>query len=830
MRKLDNIGLMLGIFLISVSTLAFELLQTRILSVIYWNHLVYITVTIALLGFGISGAFLSIFPRRILSKVMDNLVLFSLGYSFSLAICVALSAKLRVFGSNLHILTKLLISYNLLLIPFFFSGLIIAASLTKFTGEINRLYFVNLAGSGLGCLLFIFAMEPLGVPQLVFALAVIGVASAFFFSINAGRKMKIAASFSLIILLGLVPFSNYLIEVLPEGYKQLGKYTNKYMHPEAKIEYTKWTPISRIDVSSDNNNHLLKHLFSVNHFLKDLQPFSPNDYKVITVDGDAITPIYSSRLFNGLVNAAKCGTNTGYFNSAYLLRENPEVLVIGMGGGIDVMSAIAFNARKITAVEIDNAIYDLTTNKYTWFSGLNFRQKNISAYDDEGRSFVKRSDERYDIIQINAIDTFAALSSGAYVLSENYLYTVEAFLDYFRHLKDEGILSINRWFFIPPRETLRLSSIAMFAYQKMDVDNPEKHILIIGDKAMAWATTLFKKSAFTPEEMNKIRSYSDKYSHPIIFFPKIYPLEEQLRLEQGYYSQIGDQNLLEVSRVFNRLFTTWRQERIEAFYNNYRYNVRPVFDDNPFFFEYNRIIDLYKIKEVTIRGDWPLFTLYFLLLMTLLAVIFLIILPLYRFKKQGLRTPRVASTCTYFISLGVGFMFIEIGLMQKLVLFLGHPIYSISVVLSSLLIFSGLGSYASSLLAWRKEKIIRISVILISSILLIYTGIISYIVNHFLEAGLTFRVLLSLALLAPLSFFMGMPFPSGLKKIEKDSPGLIPWAWGVNGGASVLASILCIIIAMWFGFISTLIVAAAVYLIGMLVFLNPLRKELTMPA
>lgn len=175
-------------------------------------------------------------------------------------------------------------------------------------------------------------------------------------------------------------------------------------------------------------------------------------------------------------------------------------------------------------------------------------------------------------------------------------------------------------------------------------------------------------------------------------------------------------------------------------------------------------------------------------------------------------------------------MFIEIGLMQKLVLFLGHPIYSISVVLSSLLIFSGLGSYASSLLAWRKEKIIRISVILISSILLIYTGIISYIVNHFLEAGLTFRVLLSLALLAPLSFFMGMPFPSGLKKIEKDSPGLIPWAWGVNGGASVLASILCIIIAMWFGFISTLIVAAAVYLIGMLVFLNPLRKELTMPA
>ena len=829
MKRLDNIGLMLGIFLISVSTLAFELLQTRILSVIYWNHLVYITVTIALLGFGISGAFLSIFSRRILTKVKDNLVLFSLGYSFSLAICVALSAKLGEFGANLHILTKLLISYHLLLMPFFFSGLIIAASLTKFTGQINRLYFVNLAGSGLGCLLFIFAMEPLGASQLVFALAVIGVASALFFSINAGWRMKIAASFSLIILLGFSPFSNHLITILPERYKQLGNYIDKQIHPEAEIEYTKWTPISRIDVISDNNNHLLGHLFSKNHFLRDLQPYSPNDYKVITVDGDSITPIYSSRLFNGLINAAKYGTNTGYFNSAYLLKNNPEVLVIGMGGGIDVMSAIAFNARKISAVEINNAICDLTMNKYTWFSGLNFRQKNISAYDDEGRSFVKRSDERYDIIQINAIDTFAALSSGAYVLSENYLYTVEAFLDYFHHLKGDGILSINRWLFLPPRETLRLSSIALFAYQKMGSDNPEKHILIIGDKAMAWATTLFKRSAFTPEEMNIIRSYSDKYSHPIIFFPKIYPPEEQRRLEQGYYSQIGDKNLLEVSRVFNRLLTTWKQGKIEAFYNNYRYNVRPVFDDNPFFFEYNRIIDLYKIKGVTIRGDWPLFTLHFLFLITLLVVIFLIIIPLYRYKKQGLKSPRVASICAYFVSLGVGFMFIEIGMMQKLVLFLGHPIYSISVVLSSLLIFSGLGSHTSALLGWRKEKIILISVILICSILLIYTGVIGHIVNHFLKANLIFRVLLSMALLAPLSFFMGMPFPSGLKKIEKDSPGLIPWVWGVNGGASVLASILCIIIAMWFGFLSTLIVAAIVYLIGMLVFLNPLRREPIIP-
>jgi len=264
---------------------------------------------------------------------------------------------------------------------------------------------------------------------------------------------------------------------------------------------------------------------------------------------------------------------------------------------------------------------------------------------------------------------------------------------------------------------------------------------------------------------------------------------------------------------------------MKEFYKNYYYNVRPVYDDKPFFFEYHRIIDLLKIKPIDIRGNWPLFTLYLLLLVTIVAIILLIIIPLYKFKKDGLRTIKVVSTSTYFISLGIGFMFVEIGLMQKLVLFLGHPIYSIAVVLSSLLIFSGLGSYASSLLSWRKEKIILISVLLIFSITLIYAGIIEPMVNYFLKADKISRMLLSIALLAPLSFFMGMPFPSGLKRIEKYNPGFIPWAWGVNGGASVLASILCIIIAMWFGFLSTLIIAAIIYLIGMLIFLAPPKRE-----
>jgi spermidine synthase len=814
MKKSENIGLILGTFIVSISMLAFELLQTRILSFIYWNHIVYITVTIALLGYGISGAFLSIFPRKILTKIADYLVFLSLAYSFFLVLCVYLSGKLIHISQYLGILEKLIISYILLLVPFFFAGLIISAALSKFTLQINRLYFVNLAGSGLGSLLFVFAIEPLGAPLLVLILAIMGAIAGFFFSINARKEMKMAALISIILLIGCAPFSNYIMNFQPEKYKQLGKSLNKKSNPDATIEYTKWTPISKIDVSSDKKNHIVEYL----------PHLKPNDYKLITIDADAHTPIYSSHFFNELVNAAKCEENIGNYNIAYLLNNNPEVLIIGLGGGIDVMSAISFNARKISAVEINKAIYNLTTNKYTWFSGLDFKDKDITTYYDDGRSFVSRSEEKFDIIQINAIDTFAALSSGAYVLSENYLYTVEAFSDYLRHLKGDGILSIHRWLFLPPRESLRLSSIALSAYQKMGINDPEKHVLVIGDMSMSWTTNLFKKSAFTQEDINKIRSYCDEYGCKIIFFPKINSPEEQQRLEHEYYSHIVDKDLLEASRVFDHLFTAYKQREIEAFYNSYRYNVRPVFDNNPFFFEYNRLIDLYKIEDFNLRGNWPLFTLYYLLIITSIAVIALIIFPLYIFKRKGLETPRAAATSIYFTALGIGFMFIEIGLMQKLVLLLGHPIYSIALVLSSLLIFSGLGSFVSGRIGWRKERIIFFSVLSIFVILLIYTGILGPIVSHFLKEDKITRVTLSLILLAPLSFFMGMPFPSGLKKIEKDYPGFIPWAWGINGGASVLASILCIIVAMWLGFLSALIAAAVVYLAGMLIFLLPSKR------
>ncbi|MCD6452076.1 MAG: hypothetical protein J7L64_06935 [Acidobacteria bacterium] len=803
----DKGRLYLAVFLISVSLLSFELLQTRILSVIFWNHLVYLTVTIALLGFGIAGAFLSIFSEKLLRRRETVLSLSSLLYALSLPSAVFLMTLLPTIGSRLSVFAKLVISYNLLVIPFFFAGLAVSLVFTGFSERINRLYFANMVGSGVGAVLFIFLIEPLGAPKLLFLLALMGAVSAFLFTLDR-KERRLSLVFLLFFLL-FTPLANLVLKVRPEGYKYLGKFTNHFLYPESRVLVSRWTPIARIDLVEDNKRHLLYYL----------SEFRPTDYKVITIDGDALTPIFSARFFDLLKERAKKRGDVGNFNASYVIRKRPEVLVIGMGGGIDVMSAIAFEARRVKAVEINRAIFELTTKRYNDFNGINFDGKRVIPYNREGRSFIKRDKGQYDIIQINAIDTFAALSSGAYVLSENYLYTVEAFRDYFHHLKKDGILSINRWFLFPPREVLRLSSLALFAYRELGVSHPERNVFVSAQKGGGWAVSLFKRTAFSQEEVKRLLEFCKRSGSTIIFFPKVFPKEEQERLERGYYSQIDDEHLLQASRVFNHLFSSFSQGDIYRFFDTYRYNVRPVWDDRPFFFEYNRVTDIFKIEGFTIRGNWPLFTLYFLFAIASLVVVILIILPLYFHQRKGLTSKGAGAVSIYFIALGVGFMFVEIGLMQKLVLFLGHPIYSISVVLTTLLVFSGLGSYVSGRMGLSPPRVILLSVVMVSAILLSYVKFLPPIVEHFLKEGISFRILLSIGLLAPLSFFMGMPFPSGLRILKERRINLIPWAWGVNGGASVLASVLAIIIAMWFGFLSVVISASLVYLLGAVVFL-----------
>lgn len=802
--------LFIGLFFICLSTLAFELLQTRILSVIYFHHVVYLTVTIALMGFGISGALASIYNKKLLNNPSKYLALFSWLFSIS----IILSISIIAYSVNLFIeqvtIKKLIFSYTILIIPFIFSGLVISLLLMHRSKLIHKLYFTDLVSSGLGTALFIILIGPIGGEGLVFFLAIMAALAALSFSMLKKENKKtqiIIILYIFLIFIGWTTSKNSIINIKPENYKWMAMIYDEIVHPDAKLEQVKWTPISRIEILTDPTGHLARYW----------QESSPDSYRMMTADGDSHTLIHSKENIYLITKKIQENNDSHLTNLAYKLKNNPEVLVIGVGGGYDIICSLAYNAKNVIGVELNPANYNFTKNIYKDFHGDFFSKDNITLINDEGRSYIRRCSKEFDIIQISAIDTFAALSSGAYVLSENYLYTVEAFKEYINHLKNNGILSIYRWFFEEkPRETLRLSALAIEAYRELNILNPEKHIAIIGSPG--WASSLFKKSEFTIDEIKIIEDYTKRFNWTVLFFPKILPPKQQKIYEKIYYKEISNRILLTDSTIFNDLFRSYTENKLKEFYNNYSYKVNPVYDNKPFFFEYNKlnIKNLFSQKGYIelLRGNISNFVLYVLLIEILVITGVLIIWPLWRHYKEGLRVKRKYSIITYFSALGIGFMFIEISLMQKFVLFLGHPIYSISVVLTSMLIFSGIGSYVAGKFPLKFVTTILISILAISIIGIINLFFLPKIFNIFLKYTVSYRILISILILAPLSFFMGMPFPSGLRVVDQVSKKLIPWAWGINGASSVLSSVVAIILALNFGFSFVLFLAIMIYAIG----------------
>jgi len=650
---------LIAVFLISLATLCFELLQTRILSAIHWNHLVYLTVTIALIGFGISGAFVSIYGRRLEEKPRFYLTLFSLLFALSIVISFLTTIYIVQIDELKAIFLKMIFSYFILSLPFFFAGATLVLVFRLYADKINLIYFINLLGSGLGCLLFIFFVQPLTGPGMVFLVSLLGLLSALFFM---NFKMRPRGLFWLIIV--LIPAGifcmfkgdNYFI-VKPQAYKILGRAYNTKNHPDAVVEKAYWTPLARIELSSDKKNHLA---WSSYKWIK-----SPADFKLITIDGDAFTLLTSKRFIESLYDAIENNQDDLICNLVYRIKEKPEVLVIGVGGGYDIYVAEGYGAKKITGLEINNAMYDITMNDFTDYTGDEIHQDHIDIVHGEGRSFVRRSKDKYDIIQIHSIDTFAALSSGAYVLSENYLFTVESFIDYFSHLKnDGGILSIQRHHFRIPRETLRLAVLGIEAYKALGV--PEDVIqksIFIASGVRNHGLLLFKNGAFSEGEVLKLLETCEAMNFLPHYIPKIFPDAQQKMLEEKWVARAAAREEEKASEAYNTLITAGVQgiDR-DASYKKYFYNVTPVYDNKPFFFQcYKFMKSLKTLSRFQHRGVWPQFTLYILLIITFLTTLFLILIPLWIRQKKIIRLKANRGASLYFWALGLGFMFVELG-------------------------------------------------------------------------------------------------------------------------------------------------------------------------
>jgi hypothetical protein len=566
---------------------------------------------------------------------------------------------------------------------------------------------------------------------------------------------------------------------------------------EYQILNSTWDTLSRVDISAFSD---FRPIFPAALQTNTSILYPPQ--VMITQDGDAATFISK---FDGNYEEADY---LDYFlhSFAYKIRDKADILVIGAGGGLDILSALKNDAKSIDAVELNEATVKAVKEQFSEFSGNIYNHPKVKIFIGEGRNFVKRTNKAYDVIQITAVDTWTASSQGAFVLSENFIYTIEAFEDYIEKLNSNGILHIVRTIFVDsPRETLRLCSLGIEALEKKGIKEPENHIIVIGnpkksDSDIRFASFLLKKSPFLKREIEKLKSHAEKAGLRLLYAPQTFE-----------------------DNFFTKLITA--KDR-DAFYKAYFFNVRPVSDNDPFFFKCWKWRTISKIDKKIgfgLRPGAAFYTSQLVLILLLIQAIILsslfIIYPLYRFKKIREPIPGKWICFTYFFLIGIGFMLLEISFIQKFTLFLGYPVYSLTVVIFSMLIFAGMGSYYTGKVRKDFNQISIINTLIFSIFIIVYQFVLPLILHNLIGLRIEYRIFITVLLLAPLGLFMGMFLPLGIRWLRESYPDLIPWAWGINGCASVLGSIISVILAISFGFSAVSWIALGAYLCaGMLAY------------
>ena len=491
----------------------------------------------------------------------------------------------------------------------------------------------------------------------------------------------------------------------------------------------------------------------------------------------------------------------------YHLLQDPKVLILGAGAGSDLLQARYHRVAEIDAVEINPQIVALMRNEYRDYSGGIFVADGVRLHIDEARGFIERSSERYELIQLALLDSFAASSAGVHALSESYLYTVEALQAYLQHLQPGGMLVITRWLNLPPRDNLKLFATAIDALQANGVARPGEQLALI--RSWKTATLLIKNGAFTSQEITAIEAFCEQRSFDVAYHPRLeaqqanrFNLLQQPYLYQGAMALLGDGR--------------------GAFVAQYKFSIEPATDNRPYFFHFFKWEVIAELLSLRGQGglsllEWGYLILFVTLLQALLISLLLIIMPLWwtHRKVEGGRRGRLAASY-YFVALGLAFLFIEIAFIQKFILFLAHPLYAIAVVLCGFLVFAGLGSgYSGRFSARLKESgfsAVTIAVARIVVIALAYLVMLPLLFQWLMPLSDLARILVSLLLIAPLAFFMGMPFPLGLGRVAAQMPAFIPWAWGLNGCASVISAILATMVAIHFGFVVVVVIALLLYL------------------
>ncbi|HYC21641.1 MAG TPA: hypothetical protein VEI94_03000 [Candidatus Bathyarchaeia archaeon] len=783
---MDTRKLYFETFCISLAVILLEVSYTRVFSYKLVYYFTYLIISISLLGLGSGGVVVavvrrlrraspaSLIPRSCLIAAVAVLA----GY-FVVALLPLQLFKLIDVSSLQSVQSRLFEAVKLgaicltLFVPFFTAGIALATIFATGTERIHRLYFADLLGAGLGCAACVPLIATISPPGSVLL-------AGFFFALAAVRLARggsrwlglALAPVALLLLLGAA-FPRWLPDPVPDAVK---------VRP-INFAFSRWSPVFRVDVLRipDPNILFLSHDGTLS---SSMTRFDGNPTSLAHYDKDDRSYPFQ------------------------LLGPSPRVAIIGSAGGNEILASLHFDARHITAIELNPVTVSLLRDRFADFTGHLAEDPRVSLVNAEGRSFLAGDPSRYDLVWFVAPDTYAAMNaatSGAFVLSESYLYTVEMIDESLAHLEADGLVCAQFGevdFEHKPNRTLRYLATAREALHRIGIDDFERHVLVATTPSFAPAVSaniMLRKAPFTAEEVRRF-------------------VEHTARLTGGKvrYAWGGAASDGPIGHVISL-----DGPALEHWYESYPFDVRPATDDSPFFWHFVRFRD---VIAGTLRSDMPNLEegLGERLLLVLLgvAVVFatlLLLVPLLAARGIWSAIPYKANAVVYFAALGLGFMFLEVSLIQRLTLFLGYPTYSLTVTLFSLLLSTGLGSLASERLGRsRRAMLIGLGAGL-SALVLFYSRMMTPIVAHGIGWPLGLRIVAAVVMLAPLGLCLGAFMPLGLRVVSSLTPygqEFVAWSWAVNGFFSVVSSVLATVLSMSIGFDRVMLLAIAIYLVG----------------
>jgi len=781
-----------GLFVLTLTTLAYEIVLTRIFSVTMWYHFAFVAISVALFGTTAGALLVHQRPQWFTEeRVKGQMWRYALAYSLFIVVAIStqLSINFRV-EANAGAMAAVFWTCVIIAIPFVCAGVVVCLALTKFGDKVNRLYAADLIGAGLGCLLLVLAFNYFDGPSLVILVAAVAAIGAFLFAVDAKelKGMVLAGGVTVLLLLGA--FGNDALHARNKPFVKI-LYTKE--EKDTKHRDDTWNAFSRVTV--DGDPAAFGHPFG-----NGLSDTMPEDME--------------ARQLSMLIDSTAGTVMTGYdgdpdqtdflrydiSNLAYWAQEGPDfdrAAIIGVGGGRDVLSAAEFGADHIDGIEINDNILDLVTDTYGDFTNLD-EIEGLELHNDEARSYITRTSDEFDTIQISLIDTWAATSAGAFALSENSLYTTDAWNTFLDKLSGDGILSVSRWFRHEnpePLEMLRTTALASQVLTDRGVENPRDHILIYegppeGPVGATVGTIMVSQEPFTQDQLATVGDIAEDMEFSPVLGPDFANDEFPFAplVEPG-----GPGPNLDVVKA----------------------DISPPTDDKPFFFQ---MADMGNVIRQDLPANKQVFRSVVVLASLAVAVLLLAAVciggPLFqigrRTRHKG-RTPQYL----YFCGIGLGFLMVEISQLMRLSTFLGHPTYALTVVLFTVLIFSGIGSMlVDRIIKIDKPMSLLIPLLVLLGVALVFGLVTPELIEQFADRTTPTRIAVSVGLLAPMAFFMGMPFSIGMRMASTDEDSPTAFLWGINGAMSVVASVFATVIALFFGIIWTFVAGILAYILA----------------